>query len=181
MRLFVALDLSEGLCDGVMALQDGLGVGREVSDQDLHLTLAFLGERSLPEVEVLHEMLSAIRASRVRMHLRGVDVFGGRHPSVAVGLFEKVPELLALQEKVMQAARMAGIDLTRRRFKPHVTLARFPRNLPDFAEARIGAWLASYGDATVVGEDARYFSLIQSTLREDGPIYEVLARYPLLE
>ena len=79
-----------------------------------------------------------------------------------------------------QAARLAGVDLSRRRFKPHVTLVRFPNRLPDYAADRIGAWLASHGDLRLDGGDAVQFSLYRSTLHEDGPIYDALASYPLI-
>lgn len=180
MRLFVALDPPEGLRDVLMDMQDGLGLGREVAPENLHVTLAFLGEQPDPEIEVLHEMLTAIRAPAVRLTLRGVEMFGGRRPSAAVALIEKVPELAQLHDKVAQAARMAGMDLPRRRFNPHVTLMRLPRHLPDYAQARIGAWLATHGDALHRGAEAAHFTLYHSTLHADGPIYEPLAHYPLV-
>jgi 2'-5' RNA ligase len=180
MRLFVALDPPEGLRDVLMDMQDGLGLGREVAPENLHVTLAFLGEQSEASAELLHEMLSTIRAPAVRLTLRGVQVFGGRRPSAAVALIEKVPELAQLHDKVAQAVRMAGTELPRRRFKPHVTLMRLPRHLPDYAEARIGAWLAAHGDALHRGAEAGHFTLYQSTLHADGPIYEPLANYPLV-
>ncbi|MGH1356338.1 MAG: RNA 2',3'-cyclic phosphodiesterase [Thalassovita sp.] len=181
MRLFVALDPPEGLRDTLMDLQDGLGVGREVALENLHLTLAFLGDQPAATVEVLHDMLSAVRSPQVRVTLRGVEMLGGAQPRAAVALVEKVPELVALQDKVVQAARMAGIELPRRRFKPHFTLMRLPRYLPDFAEPRIAAWLGRHGDLVQAGGDALKFTLYQSTLREDGPIYEPLAHYPLVD
>jgi 2'-5' RNA ligase len=180
MRLFVALDPSEGLRDALMDLQDGLGLGREVVPENLHLTLAFLGDQPDSALELLHDMLGAVRAERVRLTLRGVEMFGGQRPSAAVALVEKVPELGALQDKVGQAVRMAGMELPRRRFKPHFTLMRLPRHLPDYAETRIAAWLGRYGDLVQPGGEALQFTLYQSTLREDGPIYDPLAHYPLV-
>ncbi|WP_319824588.1 RNA 2',3'-cyclic phosphodiesterase [Thalassovita sp.] len=180
MRLFVALDLPQGLRDALCVVQDGLGVGREVPEENLHLTLAFLDDQPSQAAEALHDMLSAIRAPQVRLTIRGVDGFGGKRYGLVAALVEKVPELISLQEKVAQAARMAGIDLPRRRFKPHVSLVRFPRHLSDSAQSRIGAWLALHGDLSLDGGDATQFSLYRSTLREEGPVYEPLANYPLL-
>ncbi|WP_420566598.1 RNA 2',3'-cyclic phosphodiesterase [Thalassovita sp.] len=179
MRLFIALDPPEGLRDALMDMQDGLGLGREVPPENLHVTLAFLGDQPEASAELLHEMLGAIRAPAVRLTLRGAEMFGGRQPRAAVALVEKVPELVALQEKVVQAARMAGIELPRRRFKPHFTLMRLPRFLPDFAEHRIAAWLGRNGDLVYAGGDALQFTLYRSTLHGDGPIYDALAQYPL--
>lgn len=181
MRLFVALDLPEALRDALMDMQDGLGVGREVPEENLHLTLAFLGDQPEDVAARVHDMVSAIRAHRVRLTLRGVEMFGGRHPKAAVALVEQVPELVSLRDKICQAVRMAGVDLPRRRFKPHVTLMRLPRYLPDYAGQRIGAWLGRYGDLVLPAGEATQCSLIQSRLHQDGPIYDALAHYPLAE
>lgn len=180
MRLFVALDPPESVRDALMPVQDGLGLGRDVPEAYFHLTLAFLGDQPVSLAEGLHDCLMAVRAPEVRVAVHGVELFGGRSPSAAVALIERVPELIALQEKVTQAARMVGMDVPRRRFKPHITLTRFPRRLPDFAETRIGAWLAQYGDLRIAACDARQFSLYRSDLHADGPIYEPLASYPLI-
>lgn len=179
LRLFVALDLPEALREDLMDIQDGLGVGREVDEENLHITLAFLDGQNPQVVEPLHDMLWAIQMAPVRLKVTGLELFGGRQPSLMAALFEKVPELAALQEKVAQAARMAGIDLPRQRFKPHATLVRFPRALPYEARQRIVAYMARQGGITLEGGEATSFSLYRSRLREDGPVYEALATYPL--
>jgi len=179
MRLFVALDLPEPMRGDLLDMQDDLGVGREVPEENLHLTLAFLGSCSEQEAEVLHEMLSEIRLPKVRLTVQGAALFGGSRHSFLAALVERVPELVSLQEKTCQAARMAGIALPRRRFKPHVTLVRFSRRLSEIAQSRIGAWLGAYGNARFAQAEAVRFSLYRSHLHEDGPVYEQLAEYPL--
>lgn len=180
MRLFVALDLPERLRGDLLDMQDGLGLGREVPEENLHLTLAFLGDCSEQEVEALHEMLDELRAPKVRLTVHGAELFGGRRSSFLAASVERVPELVSLHEKTCQGARMAGIALPRRRFKPHVTLVRFSNRLPDIAQGRIGAWLGTYGNARLAQAEAVRFSLYRSHLFEDGPVYEQLAEYPLL-
>ncbi|QIZ82502.1 RNA 2',3'-cyclic phosphodiesterase [Thalassovita gelatinovora] len=180
MRLFVALDLPEALREALMEVQDGLGVGREVPEENMHVTLAFLDGQSAPVVDALHDMLSAIRMVPVRLTVKGLDLFGGRRSNLVAARVEKVPELTALQEKVAQAARMAGIDLPRRRFKPHVTLMRFAGAMSPEARDRIAAYMAARGDHALDGGEAISFSLYQSHLREGGPVYEALATYPLI-
>ena len=179
LRLFVALDLPEALREDLMDLQDALGVGREVDAENIHITLAFLGGQNPQVVEQLHDMLWSIQMRPVRLRVNGLELFGGRQPSLVAALFEKVPELVALQEKVAQAVRMAGIELDRRRFKPHATLVRFPRGLAPEARQRIAAYMAACGGTTLEGGEATSFSLYRSRLREDGPVYEALATYPL--
>lgn len=179
MRLFVSLDVPEALKEALGDVQDDLGVGRMVPEENLHLTLAFLDHHPPQVAEAVHEALSGIRAPQVRLEVRGTEVVGGKRPALLAAMVEPVPELVHLHDKVAQAVRMAGVDLPRRRFRPHVTLVRFPNRLPDFATDRIAAWLADFGDMRMNGGLAQTFSLYQSTLREDGPIYDALACYPL--
>lgn len=179
MRLFVALDLPDGLREALFDVQDDLGFAREVPEENLHLTLAFLDDQPPQVAQALHEGLSEIRAPRMDLAVRGAEVFGGARPALLAALVERTPDLAALHDKVGQVARMAGIDLPRKRFKPHVTLLRFPRRLPDGAQDRIGAWLAANGALSAQGQ-AETFSLIRSTLHEDGPRYEALATYSLM-
>lgn len=178
-RLFLALDLAEETRDALMAVSEGLGVGREVEEPNLHLTLAFLDSQPEALMQPLHEALSEISLPQVRLQLRGLEVWGGRHPSALVMLAERVPELIHLQEKVARAVRLAGVDLGRRRFKPHVTLARFQRGLPAEAQRRLQQFVAMEGAACLPLAEAESFSLYESLLTADGPIYTALATYPL--
>ncbi|CUH84021.1 RNA 2',3'-cyclic phosphodiesterase [Thalassovita mediterranea] len=178
-RLFIALDLPETLRDGLLGVAEGLGIGREVEEENLHLTLAFLDAQADDVLEPLHEGLSDLRLPQVRLQLQGLEVWGGKSPNALVMLAERVPELLHLQEKVAQVVRGAGIDLPRRRFKPHVTLVRFQRGLPPDAQARLAAFVLSQGATMMPLEEGVTFSLYQSTLTADGPIYEALASYGL--
>lgn len=179
MRLFVALDLPEDLRDGLMAVQDGLGLGREVPEDNLHLTLAFLDDQPMQVAEQVHDMLSALRAPQVALRVRGAELFGGGQPSLIAAMVERSTALVGVQAKVAQAVRLAGVDLPRRRFRPHVTLVRFPRHLPDVAPVRIGRWLAAHGDLALDGGMAGQVTLYRSHLHAEGPIYEALASYPL--
>lgn len=180
MRLFVSLDLPLGLRQVLGDMQDDLGVGRMVPDENLHLTLAFLDNQSEQMVERLHAYLSAIRAPAVGLSICGVEVFGGKRPVALVGVIQNSPELNLLHDKVVQAVRMSGIDLPRRRFKPHVTLVRFPHRMPDYAAHRIAAWLSRHVGMQVADDMAEQFSLVRSTLHQDGPLYDALASYPLV-
>ena len=178
-RLFLALDLGEETRDGLMAVSEGLGVGREVEEVNLHLTLAFLDAQPEVLLQPLHEALSEISLPQVRLQLRGLEVWGGRHPSALVMLAERVPELIHLQEKVARAVRLSGVDLGRRRFKPHVTLVRFQRGLPAEAQMRLQRFVAAEGAASLPLAEVESFSLYESELTADGPIYTALATYPL--
>ena len=105
----------------------------------------------------------------------------GRATLVALDL-APTAELAALREGVRRAVRAAGIDLPRERFRPHVTLVRFPASAPP-DRTRLPAAMAGLGPVGMaLGMEpgtARLAVLWGSTLTPAGPVYEPLASYPL--
>ena len=102
--------------------------------------------------------------------------FGSRPNLVALDLAPD-PGLGALRDAVRAAARTAGIALPRERFRPHVTLKRFPRAHPP--PPRLGEALAGLGAPGMGPAAARLVTLWSSTLTPAGPLYDPLASYPV--
>lgn len=178
MRCFIGLPLPDDVCAALADLTAGLRTGRPVAEDNLHLTLTFLGEVELPELEALHAALSDIAFAPFDLRLAGLDMFGGRRPAVVFIRGDGGEALVRLQSRVTAAARSAGIDLRRERFRPHVTLARFRRDMRVEDTDKLGAFLAAHGDAALAPFGVDAFALYRSTLHPDGPVYEVLADYP---
>jgi 2'-5' RNA ligase len=176
-RSFVAIPLPEEAVAALVAAQAGLPAGRPVEPENLHLTLAFLGEQPEPVVEDVHYALGAIRQPGFALRLAGLGMFGeARTLHVEV---EHAPDLSRLREKVTQAARGAGIALERTRYRPHVTIARFNAGLaPDDAE-RMRVFAARGAGLRVGPFAVDEFRLMRSHLGRTGPIYDELAAYAL--
>ncbi len=179
MRIFVALDPPPELRDALSTLQDKLIVGRHVPDDDLHLTLVFLPEIRLPELDELALDLEMLSSGPVAIEIAGLDIFGAENPRSLHAVVTPSPALIHLQAKVATLVRRAGIDLAHRRFVPHVTLARFPARMPPEDHARLGRFLQAHGDWSHPAVAPETLSLYQSTLREDGPRYDPLFSRPL--
>jgi 2'-5' RNA ligase len=131
-----------------------------------HLTLAFLGEVAAPHR--LTGPLGAVCAatSPFRLHLAGSGTFGRSGP-VWVGVGGDVDELTDLAEAVADACRGAGVDVERRRYRPHLTVGR--RASPDPRS------LSSYsGPDWPVDEVELVVSHLGRTVR-----HEVVERLPL--
>lgn len=180
MRIFVAIELPEAICEAIGRLQAELGAGRIVQPDNLHLTLAFLGEIEPFEVEALHEALSSVDwAPGPRIALAGLEVFGSESRPEAVVLGVRAdPELTRWHAAVMRAAREgAGLSLARRRFRPHVTLARFGKRPAPVDLARLGGFLSAEGAVALEPFSAERVVLVRSTLGPGAPRHEVLATY----
>lgn len=177
-RAFVALSIPEEIARVIGIAQAGLP-GRLIEPENLHLTLAFLGELKEPVLEDIHYALDGIAAPGFPLVLEGVDTFGKPQPSVAHALARPEPALTHLQKKVARAAREAGAALDGRRFTPHVTLARFGSGLGAEDLADLAAWLGRRADFRAGPFHVGAFTLFRSHLGRKGAAYEALEDYPL--
>jgi 2'-5' RNA ligase len=176
MRLFVAIALPEDLRARLSELQQGVPAARWVDPDNLHLTLRFIGEADGVQAQDLDAALTQVRAERFEVTLTGVDCFGqGRKSRALWAGIAPCPELDRLRRKVEQAARAAGFAPERRKFKPHVTLARFKGD-PGY---RLHDFLACHAAFCATPFTAQEFVLFSSLLAQTGAIYTPEASYPL--
>ncbi|UWQ78483.1 RNA 2',3'-cyclic phosphodiesterase [Leisingera sp. S132] len=178
MRAFVGLPLPDAALDALERVQEGLTVGRHVPAGNMHLTLAFLDDQPEAALKALHQMLADISAPPLLLTFSGLGTFGDKLPRVLAAEVQKTPELTRLRDNVRSACRTNGIELPRERFRPHVTLARFPRHLEAGQVEKIARFLAAAADFKLECE-ADSYALFQSTLAPEGARYDVLAEYPL--
>jgi 2'-5' RNA ligase len=178
-RAFVAIALPEEVAGDLIAAQAGLPAGRPVEPGNLHLTVAFLGEHPGPVIEDAHFAFAGFRLPAFELTLEGLGLFGEPRPRVLHAGVRPEPGLTRLREKVVQAARGAGLDLGRERYQPHVTLARFNRGL-DGADALRVRDFAGRGAGFRSGPfRVESFGLWRSFLGRSGPVYEEMAEYAL--
>jgi 2'-5' RNA ligase len=174
-RLFVAIRPPENVCDLLIDAMDDSPDLRWVSEEQLHLTLRFVGEVERPVANDLAVALGTLRSERFDLRISGVGRFDQkRGGAVWAGVEPKAP-VAALAAKVERACQSIGIEAEKRSFHPHVTLGRWSgRSSPtaDRLVARLGG-LAS--DPFAV----QRFSLFESHLSRHGPHYEVVAEYEL--
>ena len=125
LRLFVALALPALVKTQLAALVGGIPGARWIPPENYHLTLRFIGEIEPWRAEEVDAALAAIRAPRFELALAGIGTFekAGRIMSLHVNA-ERSEALSRLQSKVETALQRVGLEPERRRFAPHVTLAR---------------------------------------------------------
>ncbi len=163
MRLFIAINLSDkikaALVDAQNEMYDGGVRGSFTSEENLHLTLAFLGE--VPDAEPVTEALSRVSFTPFELRPEGLGCFG----DLWWAGMRNSPPLAALARRIRFALAEGGIPFDRKRFSPHVTLIRRARgSMPGID---VG------GDPMTV--DA--FSLMRSDRGRNGMIYTELERF----
>ncbi|MBO0710904.1 MAG: RNA 2',3'-cyclic phosphodiesterase [Acetobacteraceae bacterium] len=176
MRLFVALDLPIPLRQRLAMLAGGVPGARWVPPENYHLTLRFIGETQKHRAEEIDEALFALRARGFSLTLAGIGLFekGGRANSLWVGV-ERNPALDHLQNKIETALQRAGLEPERRRFAPHVTLARLD-NVP---EAKLAAYVQAHNLFRAEPVPVEHFTLFSSQLGKEQPVYTPEVEYEL--
>ncbi len=186
-RCFIAVELSDeargevqGLIDAVSALEIR-GV-RAVRPGGVHVTLRFLGDI---ERDAVPRAIEAIRASAPRsqpfcLRLAGIGAFPNIRSArvLWVGVSGDTERLSDLHEFVEDELSGAGFRRDRRRFNPHITLARLRERVSNSDRRRV------VETASAVGHERTAFTvgavtLFQSTLHPEGSIHTPICRAQL--
>jgi 2'-5' RNA ligase len=176
MRLFVALDLPPALRQRLAMLTGGLPGARWVPAENYHVTLRFIGETPAWQAEEIDHALAGLRAPGFALTLAGLGTFdkAGRSAALWVGV-ERTPALDHLRSKVETALQRIGLEPERRRFAPHVTLAR----VEAVPEAKLVAHLQAFSLFRAEPVAVAHFTLFSSRLGKDRAVYEAEAEYAL--
>ncbi|AKH41188.1 2'-5' RNA ligase [Altererythrobacter atlanticus] len=174
-RLFVAIRPPEIVRDVLHDAMEGIDAARWQSDEQLHLTLRFVGDVDVPLANDLAAELARVKAAPFPLQIKGVGHFEkkGRIHTAWAGVVAE-PELLDLQRRVERACRTVGIAPETRKFTPHVTLARL-----NSSSGQIGDWLAAHGALEAQPFIVREMALYESTLGREGSHYQPVVTYPL--
>jgi len=177
MRLFVGLDLPWSLREQIATLtRVGIAGARWVPAENYHITLRFIGETPGHRAEEIDLALAGLRARGFSLTLTGVGTFakGGRTTTLWVGV-ERNEQLERLQTKIETALQRCGLEAERRRFQPHVTLAR----LDSPHEAKIISYVQAHNLFRAEPLPVEHFTLFSSRLGKEASVYTPEAEYDL--
>jgi 2'-5' RNA ligase len=177
LRLFVAIELPTSIKDLLLDLEDPeLPNVRWSTYEQFHLTLRFIGDVHEGVASEIHDALQYIRAEPFTLDLQGLDCFGNKRSAriIWVGLRESEP-LRALQRKVEHAVTGVGLEPERRKYRPHITVARCSR-LPMSEVAGYVEPRAAFASPNFPVDHFAVFSSHQSS---KGTYYRAEAHYPL--
>jgi 2'-5' RNA ligase len=174
-RLFVALRPPRAMRAQLLDAMGGVPNARWQSDDQLHLTLRFIGEVDRPLADDIAAALGAVDRPRPTVALAGVGAFDrkGLVHTVWAGIAAD-EALKQLHDRIERALVRTGVPPDQRAFKPHITLARLNRQA-----GPVEPFLARTAGLASVPAAIDAFILFESRLGSDGASYEAIARYPL--
>ena len=173
-RLFVALALPEGHRQQLTHLCRGVRDARWVVQENLHLTLRFIGEVEEPRLPEIAKALGRVKFEQFQLTLFGIGHFqnGRRIRSLWAGT-KQCDALVQLQNRIDSALRHADVPPDGRRFTPHVTLAR----LKNGAAHQVGSWIGANALFRADPFPVDRFILFESYLSHTGAIYSSVAEF----
>ena len=182
-RLFAAVKVEpdERMLDIYDQLRDGLSHEKIkwVKPHNIHLTLKFFGETPEEKIDDICRVLDEVaeRHRPFEIALKDVGIFGSSYnPRVIWFGMDNSREIEHLANDVLDAVEEIGWERDRQNFRPHVTVGRI-KFIKDkrFFQQTISRF--KNVDLQVVPVDRFY--LIESRLRPQGPVYEVVDAFRL--
>lgn len=185
-RLFIAINLTDELKQTIGSIIKDLRRfpcdAKWVEDGHLHLTVQFLGNVPEDQIAFIENALkrSVVDVAPFNLNLSGVGAFPSvERPRVLwVGVSGETAVLSRLHHQVQKEMEPLGFEPEKRRFSPHLTLARVRSPLGFSAVMERAEKLAvkhgQFGSAKITSME-----LMLSELGPKGPKYSVLARIPL--
>ncbi len=173
-RLFVAIRPPEAVRDALLDLMEGVREARWQEDDQLHLTLRYIGEVDRHQANDIAEALAAIRFAPFPITVAGTGRFErkGRAHTLFADI-ERTPPLLALRQQVERACVEIGLEPEHRKFAPHITIARL-----NTSSGTIAPFLARTAELQAGHFTCDAFRLYESHLRPSGSIYEPVMTFP---
>ena len=176
MRLFIAIELSAQYKKALGELRTAIPGARWVAAEQIHLTLAFLGEVDEDTAGRMIAGLTRIEAAEFELILTGTGCFPSRQrPRVVWIGVRQEPGLLDLATKVHETVCACGIPLEERPFSPHLTLARL--RIP--ASKELGNFLDQQPKFNLKPFFVKEFTLFQSKLSPQGAVHIPLKSFTL--
>jgi 2'-5' RNA ligase len=194
MRLFIALDIDDGIRERIARFMEGVRgfapEARWVNPESLHVTLKFIGEQPESAAEAIKQALESVRAAVVEITFRGYGFFPTAKSARVFWIgIEAAPQLAALAAAIDDQTASLGIPREERTFSPHLTLARggggsgSPRwrkgDAPNNNFDRLQAKLAALPTPEFGTMTAREFFLYRSQLSPKGSKYTKLAGFAI--
>jgi len=176
MRLFIAVEIKQiptilSFINNVKQINADIKL---VEPENIHLTLAFLGEIEDSKLSTIEDSMNLVKFSKFNIVLRGTGAFPSisRPRVIWIGIEKGFNYIKNIRAQLVDNLKINGIKPENdKEFVPHITVGRVkgPRNLSELSNFIIKNANELYGEMEV-----NEIKLFKSILTPKGPIYDVL-------
>ncbi len=146
---------------------------------NLHITLAFLGETSSEQIKMIGSGLETItiESGAIELDLHGLGVFKNVHNPQVLWVGIKTNDALKqLWVLVNQVIEQHGFKPDERGFSPHLTVGRIKKTYPSH---NLLQFIRKYENASLGHLLIKEFVFYQSILKQEGPIYKPIRQFSI--
>lgn len=174
-RLFVACVPPPGIRQILLDMMGSVDAARWQDDDQLHLTMRYIGEVERPTAERIAEQLTTFRGQAFTVALNGVGYFEkrGRAHTLWAGI-SPTDAATALHGRLDRALVKLGLPPEARAYRPHITIARLSQPTDALAP-----FLQAHGDLASPPFALDSFSLFESLPSAGGRVYRPVLTVPL--
>lgn len=174
-RLFTGLEIPPDVGQSFAMLRGGLPGARWIDPENYHLTLRFIGDVDDVVAHEIASMLGKVRRGPFELRLDGLSAFGGNKPRAVVASVTPAQPVVELQAEHERLIQRVGLEPERRKYTPHVTLAR----LRESSSQDVAEYLSMRAAFRSMTFAVARFVLFSSRNSVGGGPYVVEAPYPL--
>lgn len=175
-RLFVAIPIDTEIRRKLSSLGQMIHGASAVSEDQIHLTLRFIGEVESTLFHDIRERMHELNSCPLQISVKGTGHFPPRgNPRVIWAGIEPAGDVIILRNRVNTILSKCGIAYEHRKFHAHITLARLKNSSPK----RVADFLA--GNALLQSPvfTVNQVHLYSSKLTANGAIHRIEGSYPL--
>ena len=173
-RVFISIDIPLNIKEKIKKIQDILPElnGKKIEEENLHLTLKFLGNLPDKKIGIVKEKLNEIDFRKFESEIDGIGFFSEKFIRIVWLHLSNCEEL---QKEI--DFRLSGLFEKEQRFMCHLTIARI-KSIKDGKEFISELKKIKFSKMKFLVDN---FKLKESILAEDKPTYKTLAEYLLRE
>lgn len=138
MRIFIAVnfpeDVKDALCGDMAELRARSVTGNFSLRENLHLTLAFLGEVHPRRVSDIRKVMDSVICPASDAGISGFGSFGRGGERLLWRGLRLDPKVRTMRDRLISGLKEAGFTPDDKPFKPHITIARRAGYPPEFSE-----------------------------------------------
>jgi RNA 2',3'-cyclic 3'-phosphodiesterase len=174
-RLFFGLEIPPEIKNRLLKVRHSVSGAKWQVDEQLHITLLFLGSAEEEQLNAVCDSAREIQNEAFSVQIAGLGCFGQpRKPRALWAGVQPVTPMTDLQQALQKRLEQLGFVQENRKFRPHVTLARFKREA-----GSVEALLTEQGDQVFGEFPVTEFVLFDSKPGPTGSVYTVIKRFPI--